>query len=103
MRKGIVAFQTSPSSQILLRRIPSASPISLHFLLPVLAGVDRPSAGICLEHLNLLSIHVFHDIVRLPLLEAEANALVRVVLVVSLVFVVLNLDEIGIHGGRVKG
>lgn len=46
---------------------------------------------------------MLHDLIRLPLLEAEAEALVRVVLVVGLVFVVLDLDEVAVDGGGVEG
>lgn len=40
--------------------------------------------------------------IRLPLLEAEADPFVRVVFVVGLVFVVFDLDEVGIYGGGVE-
>lgn len=60
-------------------------------------------ALIRLKLLHLRAIHVLHDLIRLPLLEAEAEALVRVVLVVGLVFVVLDLDEVAVDGGGVEG
>ena len=46
---------------------------------------------------------MLHDGIGLPLLEAEAQPLVGVVLVVGLVLVVLELDEIAVDGGGVKG
>ena len=53
--------------------------------------------------LDLGAVHVLDNIVGLPLLEAEARALVRVVLVVGLVLVVLDLDEVRVDSVRVKG
>lgn len=60
-------------------------------------------ALICLKLLHLGAVHVLHDLIGLPLLEAEAETLVRVVLVVGLVFVVLDLDEVAVDGGGVEG
>ncbi len=62
-----------------------------------------PRALVGLKLLHLRAIHVLHDLVRLPLLEAEAQAFVAVVLVVGLVFVVLDLDEVGVYGCGVEG
>lgn len=47
-----------------------------------------------LESLYLLSIYMLCHLVGLPLLEAKANPLVRVVLIIRLIFVILDLDEI---------
>ena len=46
---------------------------------------------------------MLHHLVCLPLLEAETEALMRVVLVVRLIFVVLDLDEVAVDGGWVEG
>lgn len=46
---------------------------------------------------------MLHDLIGLPLLEGEADAFVRVVLVVGLVLVVLDADEVGVLRGRVEG
>ena len=46
---------------------------------------------------------MLHDLIGLPLLEAEAQPLVRIVLVVGLVLVVLDLDEVALDGGGVEG
>ena len=46
------------------------------------------------EMLDLLAIHKLHHIVRLPLLEVEPQAGMRVVLIIRLIFVVLDLDEV---------
>lgn len=51
-------------------------------------------ALISLESLYLLSIYMLGHLVGLPLLEAKANPLVRVILIIRLVFVILDLDEI---------
>lgn len=51
-------------------------------------------ALISLESLHLLSIHMLSHLVGLPLLEAKANPLVRVILIIRLVFVVFDLDEV---------
>lgn len=51
-------------------------------------------ALIRLESLYLLSIHMPGHLVGLPLLEAKANPLVRVILIIRLIFVILDLDEI---------
>lgn len=56
-----------------------------------------------LEFFHLGAVHVLHDLVGLPLFEAEAEALVRVVLVVGLVLVVLDLDEVAVDGGGGEG
>ena len=46
---------------------------------------------------------MLHDLIRLPLLEGEAQPFVRVVFVVGLVLVVFDLDEVGVDGGGVEG
>lgn len=82
--------------EVLLRRIALliASAILLHRLLS--------SALVLLKVLDLLRIHVLHHSVRLPLLEAETQTLVAVVLVVGLILVVLHLDEVRVHRVGVK-
>lgn len=45
---------------------------------------------------------MLHHSVRLPLLEAETQSLMAVVLVISLVLMVLHLDEVRVHSVRVK-
>lgn len=56
-----------------------------------------------LELLHLLAVHVLHDLIGLPFLETEPHAFVRVVLVVGLIFVVFDLNEVGIDGLWIKG
>lgn len=82
--------------EVLLRRIALliTSTILLHRLLR--------STLILLKVLDLLRIHVLHHSIRLPLLEAEAHSLVAVVLVISLILVVLHLNEVRVHSVRVK-
>ena len=63
--------------------------------------LPRPLVRLKLLHLG--AIHVLHDLIRLPLLEAEPQPLVRVVLVVGLVLVVLDLDEVAVDGSGVEG
>lgn len=53
--------------------------------------------------LHLRTIHMLHDLIRLPLLEGEAQPLVGVIFVVGLILVVLDLDEVAVDGGRVEG
>lgn len=45
---------------------------------------------------------MFSNLISLPLLEAEPNTLVRVVLIVSLILVVLDADEIRVYGFWIK-
>jgi len=52
--------------------------------------------------LHLFAVHVLHDVVCLPFLEAETNALMTIVLVVGLVLVVLDLNEIRIDRVRIE-
>lgn len=62
-----------------------------------------PGPAIGLEQLDLLAVHVLHDLIGLPFLEAEAEAFVRVVLVVGLILVVLDPDEVGVDRFGIKG
>ena len=61
------------------------------------------SACINLEDFYLLAVHVLHDFVCLPFLEAKAYALVAVVLIVGLILVVLDADEIRVRRCRLEG
>ena len=56
-----------------------------------------------LEMLDFCRIHLLHHLIRLPLLETKAYALVGVVFVIGLIFVVLHLDEVTVDGGGVEG
>ena len=58
---------------------------------------------ISLKFLHLGAVHVLHNLVCLPLLKAETETFVRVVLVIRLIFVILDLDEITVDGGWVEG
>lgn len=60
------------------------------------------SSLVGLELGNLGAIHMLHHLIRLPLLEAEANALMRIVLVIRLVLVILDANEVGIDGRGIK-
>lgn len=53
---------------------------------------------ISLESLHLRTIHVLHHGISLPLLEAEAESLMAVILVIGLIFVILHLDEVAVDG-----
>lgn len=85
------------SSKVLLRRI------SLLITRSILVHRRLRSVRILLEVLNLLGIHMRRNVICLPLLEVEAQTLVRVVLVVCLVLVVLDLDEVGVDGVGIEG
>lgn len=61
------------------------------------------SSLVSFELFNLWTIHVLHDLISLPLFETEAKTFVRVVFVIGLIFVVFDLDEVGILGRRVEG
>ena len=63
--------------------------------------VHLPGLLIRLKDMHLRRIHMLHHGIRLPLLEAEAETLMRIIFVVRLVLVVLHLDEIAID--RVGG
>jgi hypothetical protein len=60
------------------------------------------STLVLLEVLDLLGIHMLHHGICLPLLEAEPQSLVAVVLVVRLIFVIFHLDEVRVHSVRVE-
>ena len=45
---------------------------------------------------------MLHHLICLPLLKAETQTLVRIVLVVRLIFVVLDLDEVAVDCGWVE-
>ena len=62
-----------------------------------------PRALISFKRRHLRTIHILHDLIGLPLLEAEAQPLMGVVFVVGLVLVVFHLDEVGVYGGGVEG
>lgn len=68
----------------------------------ILLRLHMPFTLISLESLHFLSIHMFSHLISLPLLEAKANPLVRVILIIRLVFVILDLYEIRIDSIRVK-
>lgn len=51
---------------------------------------------------GLTAVHFACDFVCLPLLEVESEAFVRIVFIVSLILVILDLDEVGIDGRRVE-
>lgn len=63
--------------------------------------LTRPLVRLEFRHLG--AVHVLHDLIRLPFLEAETQTLMRVVLVVGLILVVFDLDEVAVDGGRVEG
>ena len=46
---------------------------------------------------------MLHNLICLPFLKAEAETLVRIVLVIRLIFVKLDLDEVAVDGGWVEG
>ena len=69
----------------------------------VLPHMLLPSSLVSLKGLDLRATHKLDHVVRLPLLEAKASALVGVILVVRLVFVVFDLDEVGVDGCGVEG
>jgi hypothetical protein len=58
---------------------------------------------ISLERRNLLRINVLGHLIRLPLLECEPQAFMAVVFIICLVLVVLDADEVAVHGLRVQG
>lgn len=83
--------------QVLRRRISLSSTTS------ILPDVLLAGTLVGFESLDLRAVHMLHDLVGLPLLEAEAKTLMRVVLVVRLILVVLDLDEIAVDGSGVEG
>ena len=90
-------FRLPPNTLIILnRRIPLRLPT------PILPHRLLPSILIRLKRLDLLTIHMLDHIIRLPLLKAKAQALVRVILVVRLILVILHLDEVRIDRRRVE-
>lgn len=52
--------------------------------------------------LELRRAHVLNNIIRLPLLEAEPQTLMAVILLIRLILVVLDLHEITVSGRRVQ-
>lgn len=88
--------KTEPSGlQVLHRRLPLVRAVLLDF---VLAG-----AFVRLEDLDLVTVHELDYVISLVFLETHAQSLMAVVFVVGLVFVVLDLDKVGVFGGRVEG
>ena len=86
----------SPPLQVLSRRV------TLSGATTILPDVLLTRPLIRLKLLHLGAVHVLHNLVRLPFLEAETQTLVRVVLIVRLILVVLDLDEVAVDGGRVQ-
>ena len=83
----------------LLPKLPSISDVpdwGLPILSTTTVSVDAclRSALVGLEFGDLWTIHVLHNLVRLPFFEAEAKPFVRIILVVSLVLMILDLDEV---------
>ena len=52
--------------------------------------------GLKLRHFR--RVHMLHNRICLPLLEAETQTLMRIVLVICLVLVVFHLDELAVNG-----
>lgn len=91
-----------PSLQILL------GSLSLLITSTILLHGFLGSVLVLLKVLHLFAIHVLHDIIRLPLLEAETETFMAVVLVVCLILMVLDLNKVrvysvGIEGKRYEG
>lgn len=80
--------------QILNWRISNSTPILPNMLFPSILILD--------EILDILTVHMFSNLIRLPLLEREAQSFVRVIFVIRLVLVVLDTDEVRVHCFRVK-
>ena len=83
--------------EVLYRSITVLSPATI-FLDSILA-----STFVLLEVLHLFRIHILHNLISLPLLEREASAFVRVVFVISLILVILQLNEIGVDSRGIEG
>jgi len=62
-----------------------------------------PGIFISFKYCYLLRIHMLGHLVRLPLLEFESNPLVAVILIICLIFMVLDADEVAVHGFWVEG
>lgn len=86
----------SPPLQILCRRVPLSSATA------ILPNVLLPRALIRLKLLHLRAVHVLHNLICLPFLEAEPQTLVRIVLVIRLILVILDLDKVAVDGGWVE-
>lgn len=82
-------------SQIFLWCLTFAITILFHMLLP------RIFVGF--EYRYLLAIHVLCHLISLPFLECKSKTLVAIVFVICLVFMVLDSDEIAVHGFGIKG
>ena len=59
-------------------------------------------AFIRLEFFYLRAVHKLHHLIGLPFLEAEPQPLVTIVLVVSLVLVILDLNKVAVNGRWVE-
>ena len=55
-----------------------------------------------LELLHLRTIHMLHNLVRLPLLKTESQPFVGIIFIVSLIFVVFYPNEVGVCGGGLE-
>lgn len=111
MKQSLEALEcvVKPVQNVVISRLLSGSTIDDHSCSKILLGRITPlitstilprrllrSSRIVLEVLDLLTVHILGDIIRLPLLEIEAQALVAVVLVVGLIFMILDLDEVAV-------
>ena len=68
----------------------------------ILPDLLLSSAFVRLELCDLGTVHVFHDIVRLPFLERETQSFVGVIFVIGLVLVILDADEVRIDRLRIQ-
>ena len=76
--------------------------VSLCRAASVLFDFLLPCALILLEHLHFFAIHVLRHLICLPFLEAEPQSFMRIIFIVSLVFVILDSDEVRVDGVRVE-
>ena len=54
------------------------------------------------ELLHFWTIHMLHDLIRLPLLKAESQPFVGIIFIISLIFVIFYPNEVGVCGGGLE-
>ncbi len=90
-------FSDQMALQVFHRRVPFSSSTS------ILPNALLGGSLIRLKLLHLRTIHMLHNLIRLPLLKTESQSFVGIVFIIGLVFVVFYLNEVGVYRGGVEG
>ena len=99
-RNILINIQTKFPDQKALQLFDWRIPLwpSASILLNTLLG--RPL--IRFELLHLWTIHMLHNLIRLPLLKTKSQPFVGIVFIIGLIFVIFYANEVGVCGGRLE-